>query len=193
MTHAPRQLLGIAPVVFSLSLVACASPSPAPEAKQAQTAAADKLEPYECGTVKRIHVLGGVFLASQPQPEDFEHAKDGGIKTVVNLRHAEEVPFDEAKVVTDLGMSYESVPFKKIEELTDEVFDRARGLMNDPARQPMMVHCSSANRVGAVWFAHRVLDGGISEDAALAEARRVGLKMPAYEARAREYVATKRD
>ena len=51
----------------------------------------------------------------------------------------------------------------------------------------MILHCSSANRVGAVWLAHRVLDGGLKYNEALSEAKTVGLKLPAYEERVKEY------
>ena len=50
------------------------------------------------------------------------------------------------------------------------------------------MHCASANRTGAVWLAHRIVDGGLEFEAALAEARQVGLRTPAYEDRVREYV-----
>ncbi|MBI1312566.1 methyltransferase domain-containing protein [bacterium] len=55
-----------------------------------------------------------------------------------------------------------------------------------------MVHCASANRVGAVWLAHRVLDAKIPVEASLAEARAVGLRTSAYEQRAYEYIAAER-
>lgn len=150
--------------------------------------AAEKLEPYECGDVTRLHTLGGVFLASQPKPADFKTAQEGGIKTVVNLRLPSETDWDEAAVIKKLGMEYHNVPFKSPATLTDEVFDKTRKLLNDKSKRPMIVHCSSANRVGAVWLAHRVLDAGLSYDDALAEAKVVGLKLPAYEAKAKEYI-----
>jgi len=146
------------------------------------------VEPYTCGTVQRIHTLDGVFLASQPQPADLEQAKAGGIRTVVSLRHADELDWDEAALVARLGMEHASIPFRTPDELTDDVFDRVRALLNDPAKRPLLLHCSSANRVGAVWLAHRVLDGGLSIQAAVAEARRVGLKLPAFEEKALDHV-----
>jgi hypothetical protein len=42
--------------------------------------------------------------------------------------------------------------------------------LRKPGERPLLLHCASANRVGAVWLAHRVLDGGLSYDAALREA-----------------------
>ena len=148
----------------------------------------ERLEPYECGTITRLHTLEGVFLASQPKPEDFEQAKNGGVRTVINLRHDQEIKeFDEQQVVTDLGLNYIALPWNGPDELTDSVFNQARELLNT-AERPILLHCGSANRVGAVWLPWRALDGGLSYDEALAEAKTVGLKSPAYEEKARDYI-----
>jgi uncharacterized protein (TIGR01244 family) len=171
-----------------LSLGSCS----APDGKVATGAGGPVLEPYECGSVARIHTLGGVFLASQPAPEDLKHAREGGIKTVVSLRKPDEIDWDEAAVVKDLGMEFRQVPFPAPGELTDEVFDEVRALLNDAEKRPLLLHCASANRVGAVWLAHRALDHGLSLEAAGEEAKTVGLKLPAYTERAREYVEERR-
>ena len=68
------------------------------------------------------------------------------------------------------------------------MLDRTREVLSDHERKPILVHCASANRVGAVWLAHRVLDDGLAYEAALAEAKTVGLKAPALEQRAKEYI-----
>ena len=68
-----------------------------------------------------------------------------------------------------------------------EVFDQAREQLKT-AERPILLHCASANRVGAVWLPYRVLDGGLSWDHALAEAKTVGLKSPDYEAKAKDYI-----
>jgi uncharacterized protein (TIGR01244 family) len=148
----------------------------------------EKLEPYSCGTVTRLHTYKGVFLASQPAPADFEQAKKGGVKTVVNLRHPSEVKeFDEQKVVGDLGLAYHNVPWSGPAELTDEKFSEVRKLLREVER-PVLLHCASANRVGAMWLAYRVLDEGATIDEATAEARIVGLKSPELEKMATDYV-----
>lgn len=100
----------------------------------------------------------------------------------------EEFEFDEATLVADLGMRYENVGFQDPDTLTDEIFDRVRALLKDPAKKPILLHCSSANRVGAVWLAHQVLDDGLGFDDALAEATTVGLRVPALEAKAKGYI-----
>lgn len=171
---------------------ATVAPEPTPPAPEEHKAiVTEKLEPYECGTITRLHTLGGVFLASQPKPEDFEQAKKGGVKTVITLRHADEVTdFNEKEVVEGLELKFVELPWNGPDELTDEVFDQARDLLKT-AERPILLHCGSANRVGAVWLPHRVLDGGIALEEAVEEAKVVGLKSAEYETKARDYIARK--
>jgi protein tyrosine phosphatase (PTP) superfamily phosphohydrolase (DUF442 family) len=112
---------------------------------------------------------------------------------VINLRHAQEITtFDETAVVGVLGLDYVHLPWNGTEELTDEVFDRCRALLST-AERPILLHCASANRVGAVWLPWRVLDGGITWEAALGEAHTIGLRSSGYEELARAYVDARAD
>jgi len=158
-----------------------------------QAITTEKLEPYECGTITRLHTMGGVFLASQPSPSDFEQAQKGGVRSVINLRHASEnTEFDEPAVVAELGLNYYNLPWNGPDELTDKIFDDSRELLKTVER-PILLHCSSANRVGAVWIPYRVLDQGADMETAVEEAKVIGLKSPDYEARARDYVEQKQE
>ena len=159
------------------------------EVKHKSLAHTEKLEPIESDSVRRLHTYQGVFLASQPRQADLEWAAQGGVKTVINLRLPDEVKdFDEQEIVTNLGMSYYNPGFDGPAMLTDAVFDQVRDLLANPAKKPVLLHCSSANRVGAIWLAHRVLDGGLSYEDALAEAKIVGLTLPAYQDKAISYI-----
>lgn len=182
----------------ALWLSACENDEPAPppqpvvpappDAEPHKAVVTEKLEPYECGSVKRLHTFKGIFLGSQPLAEDFEQAKQGGIKTVINLRHASEnKEFDEEEIVTGLGLGYHNPAWNGPDELTDEKFDRVRELLRT-VEKPILLHCSSANRVGAHWVTYRVLDDGIDYDEALAEAKVVGLRSPEFEAKAKAYI-----
>jgi len=150
--------------------------------------ATETLEPYQCGSVQRLHTYKGIFLASQPAPEDFDQAKRGGIKTVINLRHpAEQKDFDERQRVTVLGLAYHNPAWDGPDELTDAKIDEVRNLLRTSER-PILLHCSSANRVGAIWIAYRTLDDGATLEAAVAEAKTIGIKSPDYERIAKDYV-----
>lgn len=187
------------PIVVALLalVVGCASPNPAPEpapvAAEPQVAVTVALEPATLGAIENLHTQGGVFLASQPSAEDFRAAQQAGMRTVLDLRKPGEVTdFDEPTVVRELGLAYHNIGFKAPEELTDAVFDGALAVLRDSQARPVLMHCSSANRVGAIWIAYRVLDDGLSWEAALEEARTVGLRTDAFEARARAYVDAQR-
>lgn len=152
----------------------------------------EKLEPFECGTITKLHTYKGVFLASQPSLADFEQAKQGGVKTVINLRNAsEQEDFDEKAFIEGLDLTYHNAPFGSPDELTDAKFDEVRSLLRETKR-PILLHCSSANRVGAVWLAYRVLDDGATIDQATQEAQTVGLKLPALKTKALDYIQRQR-
>ncbi len=159
------------------------------EDKPAKIEKTQKLEPAKCGSVKQLHALGDIYLAGQPSPEDFQEFKKRGVKSVLNLRTKEELDFDEAKTIKNLGLEYHHIPIAGPESLTNENFDKLRKLLSEKEQRPMVLHCTAANRVGAVWLAHRVLDGGLTYDAALVEAKTVGLKTPALEAKAKDYIS----
>lgn len=175
------QFLGLSLVLLG-SLVATGDESPKVEKPK-------KLEPAKCGSVKQLHVLDDIYLAGQPTADDFKVFKERGVKSVLNLRTKEELDFDEAKVLKSLNLEYIHVPIATPDALTDENFDKLRKVLNNREERPLLFHCASAQRVGAVWLAHRVLDDGLTYEAALKEAQTVGLKAPALEAKAKSYIA----
>ena len=170
--------------LYGISLGApTTAPTTAPSAR-----ADDKLAPATCGKIARVHLLADVYLAGQPTAEDLAQAKKDGIKTVINLRpEAELKTFDERQAAEAAGLAYVHIPFAGADEATDAVFDEARKQLK-AAKRPILLHCGTANRVGAVWLPHRVLDGGLTWDAALAEAKTIGLRTPALEAKAKDYI-----
>ncbi|MCC7013156.1 MAG: protein tyrosine phosphatase family protein [Planctomycetes bacterium] len=173
-------------VVTSLVLGSCAASTTAP------TPTAVTLESVQCGTIEKLHACGPIWLASQPSAADFALLRERGVRHVINLRKPDELKdFDQAAVIKELGLDAVNVPFSKPEELSDAALDQLRGLLRD-AQEPTLLHCASSNRVGAVWLAYRTLDQGLAWDAALAEAKSVGLKTPAYETRIKAYVDARR-
>jgi protein tyrosine phosphatase (PTP) superfamily phosphohydrolase (DUF442 family) len=147
------------------------------------------LEPASLGSTENVHRFGDIWLASQPGKDDLELAKELPIRTVVNLRKKSEIDWDEQAAVRALGMVYLNIAFQTPEELTDAVFDAARHALTFDENAPLLLHCASANRVGTIWLAHRVLDDGVAYEDALREAETVGLKNPAFREKAKDYIA----
>jgi protein tyrosine phosphatase (PTP) superfamily phosphohydrolase (DUF442 family) len=104
--------------------------------------------------------LEGVATAGQPDREQLELLAEAGYKTVIDLRTFEEPRgFDEPEIVGQAGMEYVSIPVGH-EDIDDGTFDRFRERMADQGRRPVLVHCSSANRVGALPRARRGQERG---------------------------------
>ncbi|MFH1303956.1 MAG: protein tyrosine phosphatase family protein [Planctomycetota bacterium] len=150
---------------------------------------ARSLKPLQVGTISPLHLSDQIYLAGQPVPGDFDLIQKAGVKTVINLRPLSELTWDEGSYLKMRELDYIHIPFRAPETLTPEVFDQCRKLLNDKTKRPLVLHCASANRVGAIWLAYRVLDDGLSFDDALKEAKQVGLKTPGYIERAKAYIA----
>ena len=119
--------------------------------------------------------LEGVATAGQPDEEHLKSLAEAGYKTVIDLRASEEDHgLDEEEIVQEAGMEYVNIPVGH-ETIDDETFERFRGLMTDSGRRPALVHCSSANRVGALLIPYLVLDEGKNREAAVETGEEVGL------------------
>jgi uncharacterized protein (TIGR01244 family) len=117
--------------------------------------------------------------------------KADGVTSIVNLRLADErganIPENEAQAKT-LGLKYFHLPLSGASP-DPKVIDRFISIVGTKANQPVYVHCGSANRVGAVWLAKRVVQDGWPVDKAAAEAKAIGLTSPALEKFAMDYIA----
>jgi uncharacterized protein (TIGR01244 family) len=136
--------------------------------------------------------LYDVATASQPEKEHLKRLADAGYKTVVDLRTPEECPSpDEWGIaVRRAGLEYVNIPVGH-EDIDDRIFDRFRQLMHDPECRPTLIHCASANRVGALLLPFLVLDEGMTTEGAREIAAEVGLRSSRLERAAFRYVSAK--
>ena len=111
----------------------------------------------------------------QPRLEHYATLKADGVKTVLNLRRpGEHRAAEEQAAVETAGMTYINIPVD-YQNPTDANVEEFLRVTDDPANRPMFIHCTAAIRVGAFWMIRRVLRDGMAVDAALEEARKVGL------------------
>lgn len=158
----------------------------------------DAVTPQSLGSMKVLSTFDGILLGGQPGPGDIELLKASGVTTVVNMRSDPEMErieseqgFAEQSAVEQSGIAYVHLPVRKPEEFDKPLFDSYRKVFNETPR-PFLLHCGSANRVGAVWLAWRVTDGGLTFEEALAEAQSVGLRSPALMEAAKGYIESQR-
>ncbi len=147
-----------------------------------------KLESAELGAAPNVHSFGSTLLCGQPNSAALEQAKNRGVKVAISLREEGETDFDEAAAAKSAGLQFHRIPFRAPETLNDKVFAATRKLLADSENNPVLLYCGSANRVGAIWAAHRALDDGLSIEAAMKEGKEVGLKSAAYEKITEEYI-----
>lgn len=133
--------------------------------------------------------LEGVATAGQPDREQLLRLSAAGYKTVIDLCTPGELRgFDEPEVVRRAGMEYGNIPVGH-EGVEEETFDRFRRILADPERRPALVHCSSANRVGALLISYLVLDEGRTPEDAVEMAYEVGLRSEELKQAALRYAA----
>jgi len=137
-----------------------------------------------------LRVTPDFCTGGQPRPEHFAQLKADGVKAVLNLRQpGEHRAADEQAAAEQAGLKYFNVPVEYANP-TDAAADEFLKITDDPSNRPMFIHCTAAIRVGAFWMIRRVLRDGLTIDAALEEAHKVGLtQAPHLEEFARNYIA----
>ena len=138
--------------------------------------------------------LEGVATAGQPTEAELKKLAQAGYRAVVDLRTSQEDRgFAEPEVVREAGMEYINMPLEAAPGSFDEdAFDRFRGMMMDNERRPMLVHCGTAARVGALMIPYLILEEDMRPDEAVELARRIGPEKEALTNRALEYAESRR-
>jgi uncharacterized protein (TIGR01244 family) len=121
----------------------------------------------------------GLAAAGQPSAGALQELGRMGFRTVVNLRSEREGPADERAVVEAQGLRYVSIP------VTPDTFslvdvEALEKVLDNPSAAPVLVHCSSSNRVGGAWAVVQARQGK-SLDEAEAAGRAAGLHSPQME------------
>jgi protein tyrosine/serine phosphatase len=126
-----------------------------------------------------VEVHSGLYRGGQPTSDGFADLKKMGIRTVVNLR----VDDSERERVEALGMKYVHIPIdmpvlkRPWRQIPDKAVDDFLRTVNDPANQPVFVHCRrGADRTGTMVALYRVKVGNWEVDKAYDEAREIGLR-----------------
>jgi len=122
-------------------------------------------------------VQPGLATAGQPSAETLARLKELGFRTVVNLRTEKEGAREEEAAVAASGLRYVWVPVAPDTFSAADV-DAVAKVLEDPEAAPVLLHCSSANRVGGVWAVLEARKGRTPEEAEAA-GRAVGLSSPA--------------
>ena len=131
-------------------------------------------------TLKPDEVLNyrkaGAALATAGKPSvgTLAKLKELGFRTAIDLRQPAEGVEAARKAVEEQGLTFVSVPVSPETFRADDA-KRVAAILDDAKAGPVLLYCSSSNRVGGVIAVIERL-GGRPHDEALAEGRKAGLK-----------------
>lgn len=121
-------------------------------------------------------ILPNVVTGGQPSTGDLEAFRESGGGIVVDLRDPMEPrPLDESAAAQRLGLEYIVVPVTA-GTMTDTTLERIHQILRDAGDRPVFVHCGSGSRVGGALLPHLILEHGLTEEDAIAQAMRIGLR-----------------
>lgn len=164
-----------------LALLFCSWPAAGQEAIDAGGEDAAAVEPV-AAQAKLVDLPNAkmpwdqILVGGQPTREQLAEVAAAGYGTVINLRAPGELTeWDEEAVVGSLGMRYVSLPVAGQRDLTEETARRLAEHLEEVGSQPVLIHCASGNRVGAVFALKAFFLDGESKEASMAIGKRSGL------------------
>ena len=143
-----------------------------PVAMQAKEAGARLASIVDISKI-RIDNFGQVnanyYRGEQPQGRDYADLAALGVRTVIDLQ-ADGENFDEPQRVEAAGMKFYRIPMTTHVPPTSEQLALFRQIVNDPANQPVYVHCAGGrHRTGVMTAVYRMEQDGWTADQAFKE------------------------
>jgi tyrosine-protein phosphatase SIW14 len=117
-----------------------------------------------------------LYRGGQPAGGAMKILSGLGIKAVINLRGEDELSNQEQKQAEAAGLRYFNVSMPGLSAPSDEQVARLLALMDDPANQPVFIHCKrGSDRTGTMVAVYRIAHEGWTAEQATAEAQKHGL------------------
>lgn len=141
-------------------------------AVQGFTSAAQDLRTPQAISIKNFgKVNDNYYRGSQPGAEQFEDLKRIGVKTVIDLRKDRvEQASEWARAA---GLQYINIPLTTKKASTEDQTNEFLKLVNDPANQPVYVHCKGGrHRTGQMTAIFRITNDGWTSDQAYKEMKK---------------------
>lgn len=130
----------------------------------------------------------GIMTAGQPSGEQIQLLAEEGYHAVIDLRAPDEPRgFDEPAAARDSGLTYLNIPVSPA-TLDQATIDRFLAALRT-VQPPVLIHCGTASRTGALLYAWLVLEKREPPAKALAHAKAAGLRQPELIEKVRKLVA----
>ena len=113
--------------------------------------------------------IKGTDRGAQPEGRDYADLAALGIKTVINLT-SDDAQTNEGSMVERANMTYVEIPMTTHEPPTAVQLAQFLGIVNDPANQPVYVHCvGGRHRTGVMTAVYRMTADSWTPDQAFKE------------------------
>jgi uncharacterized protein (TIGR01244 family) len=117
-----------------------------------------------------------LYRAGQPRPGDIKKLAEMGIKTIINLRGANQSTRAAEAEARQAGMAYFNIPMRGLARPSDKEIERVFAIINAPENWPVLIHCKrGSDRTGTVVAIYRMVNDGWSAREAIAEAQQMGM------------------
>ena len=157
-------------VLAALLAGALALPASADPRRATTAAAAERLSAIRIENFGQINP--NYYRGSQPKPADYADLAGLGIRTVINLT-SDDGQADERVVVEHAGMQYVGMPMTTRIVPTPTQISEFLRIVNDPAKQPVFVHCvGGRHRTGVMTAIYRMTSDRWTAEQAFAEMKR---------------------
>ncbi len=140
-----------------------------------------------------LEVRPNIGTGGQPTEAGLRVLAEKGYKSIINFRTAAEmaaIPYQE-KLAAELGLKYFSIPIngQDPKETQFQAFDQLMDALKD---EKVFVHCTAANRVGALLMIRLALREGLDTAKAESEAEKIGLRSDVLRQFARQVIERER-
>jgi tyrosine-protein phosphatase SIW14 len=148
-----RPRISAAAILLSLSLASSVAAGPAPSIR---------IDNF--GRVNNAYYRGG-----QPEGRDYDDLAALGVKTVINLT-SDDAEANEPAMARHAGLKYFQIPMTTHTPPTDLQLAEFLRIVEDPANQPVYVHCvGGRHRTGVMTAVYRMTNDNWSSDRAFQE------------------------
>ena len=116
-------------------------------------------------------VSDNYYRGSQPSAQQFEDLKRLGVKTIIDLR--KDKVSEASEWARAAGLQYINIPLTTKKAATEDQTAEFLKLVNDPANQPVYVHCKGGrHRTGQMTAIFRITNDGWTSHQAYQEMKK---------------------
>jgi tyrosine-protein phosphatase SIW14 len=160
------RVLAACVAAVSITVPAIAQTSTPAASVSSASSASSALSRIRIGNFGKINA--NYFRGSQPKGSDYKDLATLGVKTVIDLQ--KDGPSNEGSLVTAAGMKFVRIGMTTSQAPTDAQIAQFFEIVNNPANQPVYVHCAGGrHRTGTMTALYRMTFDGWNAGQAYSE------------------------